>query len=48
LKRADIFFFIYLLTKEYAEIPRFPPFEKGGRRGDLRKVFQKAKLIPKK
>jgi hypothetical protein len=22
-------------TKESAEIPRFPPFEKGGRRGDL-------------
>jgi hypothetical protein len=41
LEKADIFFFLSLLTKGSAEIPPVPPFEKGGRREDLRRLFSK-------
>jgi hypothetical protein len=41
LKKAAIFLYISVLSKASAEIPPFPPFEKGGRRGDLRRPFQK-------
>jgi hypothetical protein len=39
LKKAAIFLNISLLSKASAEIPPFPPFKKGGRRGDLRREF---------
>jgi hypothetical protein len=47
LKRAAIFFYIFFLGKASTEIRPFPPFEKEGRRGDLRRPFKKAKFIPK-
>jgi hypothetical protein len=47
LTRAAIFLHIFLLSKTSTEIPPVPPFEKGGRRGDLRRPFQKAKFIQK-
>jgi hypothetical protein len=45
LKKVAIFLCLSLLSKALAEIPPVPPFEKGGRRGDLRRPFQKAKFI---
>jgi hypothetical protein len=45
LKKGTISLNIYLLSKASAKIPPVPPFEKGGRRGDLKRPLQKAKLI---
>jgi hypothetical protein len=45
LKRAAIFLDLSLVSKASAEILPLPPFEKGGRRGDLRRLFQKSKFI---
>jgi hypothetical protein len=45
LKKAVTFLYISLLSKASAEIPPVPPFEKGGLRGDLRRIFRKAKFI---
>jgi hypothetical protein len=42
-KRAAIFIHKALLSKASAKIPPFPPFEKRGRMGGLRRRFQKAK-----
>jgi hypothetical protein len=47
LEKSAIFLFISLLTKGSAEILPFPPLEKWGRRGDLRRLFQKAKRMGK-
>jgi hypothetical protein len=44
LKKAALFLYLSILSKAPAEIPPFPPFEKGGRRGDFRRPFQKAKF----
>jgi hypothetical protein len=44
-EKAAIFLSISPVSKASAEIPPFPPFEKGGRRGDFKKPFQKAKFI---
>jgi hypothetical protein len=44
-KRATVFLYISFLSKTFAEIPPPPPFEKGGRRGDLGWPFQKTKFI---
>jgi hypothetical protein len=41
LKKTTILLCISFLSKASAEIPLFPPLEKGGRRGDLRKPFKK-------
>jgi hypothetical protein len=46
LKKGAISLNIYLLSKASAKIPPVPPFEKGGRSGDLKRPLQKAKLIP--
>jgi hypothetical protein len=51
LKKVDVFSSIPLMAKGSAEIPPFPPFEKGGRRGDLRmllliQLFHSAIRIP--
>jgi hypothetical protein len=48
LKKASLFRYASFLGKAPAEIPPFPPFEKGGRRGDLRRPLQKAKSIRRK
>jgi hypothetical protein len=45
LKKGAISLNVYLLSKASAKIPPVPPFEKGGRRGDLKRPLQKAKLI---
>jgi hypothetical protein len=45
LKKAAIFLDLSLVSKASAEIPPLPPFEKGGRRRDLRRPFQRAKFI---
>jgi hypothetical protein len=44
LKKAALFLYLSFLSKAFAEIPPFPPFEKGGRRGDFRRPFQKPKF----
>jgi hypothetical protein len=44
LEKAAIFLYISLLRRAFAEIPPFPPFEKGGRRGDLKEYFKKKRF----
>jgi hypothetical protein len=41
LKKAAIFLNISLLSKVSAEIPPFPPFEKGGAGGGFKKAASK-------